>query len=83
MAPQSYRHQIIRWNGDRQQLGKYQLQIIAIDHDGNPLHRAEWNFETFRGLLTFLKTYFPDSDYLEKINRLPIQFRLASTLSNA
>lgn len=80
MAPQDYRHQIIRWNGSYDQLSRYQLRIVAIDQDGQPLHRAEWNFETIRGLLSFLQRHFPDR-YAQP-NELPIQFRLAPVLSN-
>lgn len=81
MAPHHYRHQIIRWNGSAYQSPRYQLQVVALNQFGQPLHKAQWNFATFKGLLTFLKTYFPESDRLNSAATQPIQFRIASALS--
>lgn len=78
MTSYTYRHQVVRWNGTSQQAAKYQLQVISLGHAGQPIHRANWNFETFRGLLNFLKKHFPDSDLLNQTVISAVQFQVLS-----
>lgn len=76
----NYRHQIIRWNGSCHQAAKYQLQVIELCESGKTTHRANWNFETFRGLMTFVEKHFPDCDVL---NQAAIQFRVLPALQDS
>jgi len=75
MSPKHFQHQIVRLNGANQPLGKYQLKISSLDANGEP-QRAQWNFQTFKGLLKFVQKHFPDSDLLEQASNLYIQFRV-------
>jgi len=82
MPPQNYRHQIIRLNGADPQAAKYQLQMFELGQQRQPRYRAQWSFQTYKGLLAFLKTYFPSSSLLQQETKQPIQFLLAHTFKN-
>jgi len=62
MKPHQYRHQIFRWKTANDPIARYRLHIEAIALSGESIHRAQWEFETFRGLLTFLNRHFPEID---------------------
>lgn len=80
MTSPHYRHQIIRWNGTSSEASRYQLQVFELGEHGQPLHRAQWSFATFRGLLTFLSKHFPDSALLSKAGEPSIEFRVAQAV---
>jgi len=63
-------HQVIQLRGCDREIAKYQLLIFETGQYGEPLHRAKWSFRTFRGLLSFLKKHFPDSDLLTPLRCL-------------
>lgn len=73
MAPNHYhyQHQIVRWNRSGDRRARYRLQIVEVATGSSPIHRAQWDFETFRGLLTFLSKYFPEIDVAA------VQFQMA------
>ena len=62
----NYQHRIVRLTGAKQQVGTYQLHISQVGQPGQSTHRAQWNFQTFKGLLTFLRKHFPDSELLHQ-----------------
>lgn len=82
MPLSEYRHQIIRLNGSTLQTAKYQLEICRINANGSPLQRAQWNFQTFRGLISFLQRHFPDSEILQQASNFYIQCRVVPTVSD-
>jgi hypothetical protein len=36
--------------------------VVELCESGKALHHANWNFETFRGLMTFVEKHFPEFD---------------------
>jgi hypothetical protein len=82
MSPPRYHHRIVCLNGLEQGIGKYQLQLSEISQHGRLLQRARWNFSTFKGLLTFLRKYFPDSELLSHEVSQCIQFQVVKSLAD-
>lgn len=82
MSSSHYRHQIIRWNGAIPQTRRYQLQVFELGEYGQPMHRAQWSFETFRGLLNFLGKHFPDSALLSEAGTPSIEFRVVQAVGD-
>jgi hypothetical protein len=60
--PHQYHHQIVRWSCSGDRPIRYRFQIIDTATGSSPISRAQWDFETFRGLLDFLEKYFPEID---------------------
>ncbi|XGV98635.1 MAG: hypothetical protein ACAF41_06785 [Leptolyngbya sp. BL-A-14] len=68
MVAQRYQHCILRLNGTSQINGKYRLQIAEVTSSGQPVSRAQWHFQTLKGLLSFIERHFPASSH-EDISR--------------
>lgn len=76
-ASPRYSYQVICLNGSNQLTGKYQLYISEIGQQGEIIQRVRWHFRTIKGLLSFLKKHFPDSELLHQDISRCIQFQVA------
>ncbi len=75
MPPKCFQYQIVALNASVHQRNRYQLQITELNQYGYPLQRAQWQFQTLRGLLAFLEKHFPNSTLQNPKEKLCIQFQ--------
>jgi len=83
MISKTYQHRIVRLNGAETPQAKYQLQVAAIAPGGKLLYRAQWQFQTLKGLRRFLQKHFPDSPVLQETAGVRMQFFVAAAADRA